>query len=89
MEKEDLIQTVYEHNKHLKESIEQIKKDIAYQNDVLKINEKHNKNTYETKNEIEKLETRLEMLENINEDFEDIMNENDVNIEDINKECEE
>lgn len=89
MEKEDLIQTVYEHNKHLKESIEQIKKDIAYQNDVLKINEKHNKNTYETKNKIEKLETRLEMLENINEDFEDIMNENDVNIEDINKECEE
>lgn len=89
MEKEDLIQTVYEHNKHLKESIEQIKKDIAYQNDVLKINEKHNKNTYETKNEIEKLETRLEMLENINEDFEDIMNKNDVNIEDINKECEE
>ena len=43
MEKEDLIRVIYNHNEYLIESIEQIKKDIAYQNDLLKINEKHSK----------------------------------------------
>lgn len=89
MDRDDLIQTIYNHNKHLKESIEQIKKDIAYQNDLLKINEKHSKSTYETKNAIEKLETRLETLENIKDDFEDNMDENDIDIEEITKQYDE
>lgn len=87
MEKEDLIRVIYNHNEYLIESIEQIKKDIAYQNDLLKINEKHSKSTFETKSEIEKLETKLETLENIKEGFEDELNDNDVDMEEITKHC--
>lgn len=88
LEKEDLIQVIYNHNKNLKESIGQLEKDIAYQNDILKINEKHNKDTYKTKNEIEKLKIMLEILENIQDDFKENMEENDISIEEIIKECE-
>ncbi len=87
MEKDDLIQVIYNHNEYLIESIEQVKKDIAYQNDLLKINEKHNKSTIETENEIEKLETKLETLEIIKEGFDDELNDNDVDMEEITKHC--
>lgn len=88
MEKDDLIQVIYNHNEYLIESIEQVKKDIAYQNDLLKINEKHSKSTIETENEIEKLETKLETLEIIKEGFDDELNDNDVDMEEITKHCE-
>lgn len=87
MEKDDLIQVIYNHNEYLIESIEQVKKDIAYQNDLLKINEKHNKSTIETENEIEKLETKLETLEIIKEGFDDELNDNYVDMEEITKHC--
>lgn len=87
MEKDDLIQVIYNHNEYLIESIEQVKKDIAYQNDLLKINEKHSKSTIETKNEIEKLETKLETLEIIKEGFDDELSDNDVDMEEITKHC--
>jgi hypothetical protein len=87
VEKDDLIQVIYNHNEYLIESIEQVKKDIAYQNDLLKINEKHNKSTIETENEIEKLETKLETLEIIKEGFDDELNDNDVDMEEITKHC--
>lgn len=87
MEKDDLIQVIYNHNEYLIESIEQVKKDIAYQNDLLKINEKHSKSTIETENEIEKLETKLETLEIIKEGFDDELNDNDVDMEEITKHC--
>lgn len=83
MEKEDLIQVIYNHDESLKRSIEQIKKDIEYQQDLLKLNEKHNKNTSCVQNKLDELRIILTTLENIQDDFNENMNENDVDIKEI------
>ena len=44
MEKEDLIQVIYNHNEFLKTSVQQVKQDIEYKQDILKVNEKHGRN---------------------------------------------
>ena len=74
MEKEDLIQVIYNHDESLKRSIEQVKKDIEYQQDLLKLNEKHNKNTGGVQSKLdelrelrEKLNISVSGLENIKE----------------------
>ena len=88
MEKEDLIKVIYEHDKILKRSIEQVKKDIEYQQDLLKLNEKHNKNITNVKDKIEELRIILGTLENVQNDFNETIDENDVDFEEIKNYCE-
>lgn len=88
MEKEDLIKVIYEHDESLKRSIEQIKKDMEYQQDLLKLNEKHNKNTTNVEDKIEELRIILGTLENTQDDFNETMDENDVDIKEIKDYCE-
>ena len=88
MEKEDLIQVIYNHDESLKRSIEQVKKDIEYQQDLLKSNEKHNKNTSNVQSKIDELRIILTTLENTQDDFNEEMNENDVDIKEIKEYCE-
>ena len=83
MGKEDLIQVIYNHDESLKRSIEQIKKDIEYQQDLLKLNEKHNKNTNGVQSKLDELRIILTTLENVQDDFNENMNENDVDIKEI------
>lgn len=89
MEKEDLIQVIYNHNEFLKTSVKQIKQDIEYKEDILKVNEKHNRNSYEVENEITKLKTRLDVVEDILNTFNDDMENEDVDIEEITEQCED
>lgn len=88
MEKEDLIKVIYEYDKSLKRSIEQIKEDIEYQQDLLELNKKHDRNTTDIKSEIEKLKIILETLENVQDDFDEKMDENDVDFKEIKDYCE-
>lgn len=88
MEKEDLIQAIYNHDESLKRSIGQVKKDIEYQQDLLKLNEKHNKNTSNVQSKIDELRIILTTLENTQDDFNEEMNENDVDIKEIKEYCE-
>lgn len=88
MEKEDLINVIYEYDKSLKRSIEQIKEDIEYQQDLLELNKKHDRNTTDIKSEIEKLKIILETLENVQDDFDEKMDENDVDFKEIKDYCE-
>jgi len=88
MEKEDLIKVIYNHSKSLKSSIEQVKKDIEYQKDLLELKEKHNKSTTDVNEKINELKIILGTLEDIQSDFnEDIENE-DVDLEEIKNYCE-
>jgi hypothetical protein len=89
MEKEDLIQVIYNHNEFLKTSVKQIKQDIEYKEDILKVNEKHNRNSYEVENEITKLKIRLDVVEDILNTFNDDMENEDVDIEEITEQCED
>lgn len=88
MEKEDLIKVIYEYDKILKRSIEQVKKDMEYQQDLLKLNEKHNKNITNVKDKIEELRIILGTLENVQNDFNETIDENDVDFEEIKNYCE-
>lgn len=88
MEKEDLIKVIYEYDESLKRSIEQVKKDMEYQQDLLKLNEKHNRNTTNVKDKIEELRIILGTLENVQEDFNEKIDENDVDFEEIKNYCE-
>lgn len=88
MEKEDLIKVIYEYDESLKRSIEQVKKDIEYQQDLLKLNEKHNKNTNDVKSKIDELRIILTTLENTQDDFNETMDENDVDLDEIKEYCE-
>lgn len=88
MEKEDLIKVIYEYDESLKRSIEQVKKDMEYQQDLLKLNEKHNRNTTNVKDKIEELRIILGTLENTQDDFNETMDENDVDIKEIKDYCE-
>lgn len=83
MEKEDLIKVIYKHDESLKRSIEQVKKDMEYQQDLLKLNEKHNKNTTNVKDKIEELRIILGTLEDVQNDFNETIDENDVDFEEI------
>ncbi len=88
MEKEDLIKVIYEYDESLKRSIEQVKKDMEYQQDLLKLNEKHNRNTTNVKGKIEELRIILGTLENVQDDFNEKIDENDVDFEEIKNYCE-
>lgn len=88
MEKEDLIQVIYNHDESLKRSIEQVKKDIEYQQDLLKLNEKHNKNTGGVQSKLDELRIILTTLENTQDDLNENMSENDVDIKEIKEYCE-
>lgn len=88
MEKEDLIKVIYEYDESLKRSIEQVKKDMEYQQDLLKLNEKHNRNTTNVKDKIEELRIILGTLENAQDDFNEKIDENDVDFEEIKNYCE-
>lgn len=88
MEKEDLIQVIYNHDEYLKRNIEQVKKDIEYQQDLLKLNEKYNKNTSGVQSKLDELRIILTALENTQDDFNEDMNENDVDIKEIKEYCE-
>ncbi len=88
MEKEDLIKVIYEYDESLKRSIEQVKKDMEYQQDLLKLNEKHNRNTTNVKDKIEELKIILGTLENAQDDFNEKIDENDVDFEEIKNYCE-
>lgn len=88
MEKEDLIKVIYEYDESLKRSIEQVKKDMEYQQDLLKLNEKHNRNTTNVEDKIEELRIILGTLENAQDDFNEKIDENDVDFEEIKKYCE-
>lgn len=88
MEKEDLIKVIYEYDESLKRSIEQVKKDMEYQQDLLKLNEKHNRNTTNVKDKIEELKIILGTLENTQDDFNEKIDENDVDFEEIKNYCE-
>lgn len=88
MEKEDLIKVIYEYDESLKRSIEQVKKDMEYQQDLLKLNEKHNRNTTNVKDKIEELRIILRTLEDIQNDFNDNIEDNDVDFEEIKDYCE-
>lgn len=89
MEKENLIQFIYDYNKEIKQNIEITKKDIEYKKDVLEINKKHNKNTSEVLNEITELKTILQTLEQTQEIFNTNLEEQEIDIEEIEKYCED
>lgn len=88
MEKEDLIKVIYEHDESLKRSIDQVKKDIEYQKDLFELNKKHNKNTNDVESKIDELRIILTTLENTQDDFNETMDENDVDIKEIKEYCE-
>ena len=89
MEKEDLIRVILNHNESLKNSIEQIKKDIDYQKDLLELNKKHNKNTTNIEDKMNELRTILTTLENTQDDFNENMDDYDVDIDEMKKYLEE
>ena len=68
MEKEDLIQVIYNHNEFLKISVKQVKQDIEYKQDILKV--------------------RLDVVEDILDTFNNDMENEDVDIEEITQQCE-
>lgn len=61
---------------------------MEYQQDLLKLNEKHNKNTTNVKDKIEELRIILTTLENVQDDFNEKIDENDVDFEEIKNYCE-
>lgn len=61
---------------------------MEYQQDLLKLNEKHNRNTTNVKDKIEELRIILGTLENTQDDFNETMDENDVDIKEIKDYCE-
>jgi hypothetical protein len=89
MEKEDLINGIYDFNKDLKECIQQTNSDIAFNKDILSVNIKHGKNTTDIKKEIFELQIMLRTLEQIKSMLVDDLSENDVEIKDIIEYCEE
>lgn len=88
MDKDDLERIIYEHYNYLKQIIEQYKKDLEYRKDILKVEQKHNHSTYDTEKNIEWLQAKNEIATIIQEEFEDIIRNNGIEIEDIIKECE-
>ena len=86
MDKEDLMNVVYDHNKYLLDMLEEITKEISYNKDLLLLNEKHKRNNYDTKNEIEKLNLKQAIVQEIIDDFTETIENNDVDIKEIEKE---
>lgn len=89
MEKEDLIQGIYEFHKDLKGCIEQTKKDIEFKKDILAVNIKHGKDKVEIEKKIDELQIMLRTLEQVGNMLIDDMHENDAEIEDIIEYCED
>lgn len=88
MDKEDLMNVVYDHNKYLVGMLKEITEEISYNKDLLLLNEKHKRNNYDTKSEIEKLNLKQAIVQEIIDDFTETMENNDVDIKEIEKEIE-
>lgn len=89
MEKEDLGKSILGIDEFLADGLEQINKDISYNTDLMQIAKKHNKIVEMNKKEqlLEELNIRKDTIENIINNFNDVLDENDVDIEEVKKYC--
>ena len=85
MDKEDLMRTVVRFEEEVKERLESVRKDIAFNSDLVLLKEKHKKFAGETSKEISELKIRQSTLEDILDSFKDIMEDEDIDIEAIRK----
>lgn len=89
MEKEDLINGIYDFNKDLKECIQQTNNDIAFNKDILSVNIKHRRDKEGIERKIDELEIILRTLQQIENVLTDDLSENNTEIEDIIEYCED
>lgn len=89
MEKEDLINGIYDFNKDLKECIQQTKSDIDFNKDILSVNIKHRRDKEGIERKIDELEIILRTLQQIENVLTDDLSENNIEIEDIIEYCED
>lgn len=89
MEKEDLGKSILGIDEFLADGLEQINKDISYNTDLMQIAKKHNKIVEMNKKEqlLKELNIRKDTIENIINNFNDVLDENDVDIEEVKKYC--
>lgn len=85
MEKRYLAGAIIDHIKELDNNIDELKREIAYMEDLLKVLENHNKSTLDCRNNIEDLKTELETIEDVKSSFVDILDSYDLKIDDIDK----
>jgi len=83
MEKEDLARIIKEQLEYLDQRIKETDNDILYKQELLNLNKKFNKFTYECEEEIKKLAIQKGILQNVKESFLETMNEYDVDFDDI------
>lgn len=83
MEKEDLAGIIKEQLEYLDQRIKETDNDILYKQELLNLNKKFNKFTYECEEEIKKLAIQKGMLQNVKESFLETMNDYDVSFKDI------
>lgn len=88
MDKEDLMNVIYKHNKELTEMLDDVTKDITYNKDLIILNEKHKRSNYDVTQKIEELKIKEETIKEIIDNFVEIMKCEDVDIKEIEKEIE-
>ena len=83
MDKEDLMRTVVRFEEEVSGRLEDVRKDIAFNSDLVSLKEKHKRFVGETSKEISELKIRQSTLEDILDSFKDIMKDEDIDIEAI------
>lgn len=88
MEKSDLATVIIKHIDDLENKIQNLNLDLEYNKELKELNKKHNVNTMEQERKITEIETMINTLETVKEDFEEEIDYQDLDVEEI-KECAE
>lgn len=85
MEKEKLAKIIIEYYKNLQSTLEWIKNDIIYNNDLMELNKKHGKCNYDLLNKVDELKAKEDIVNELINDFDEILSDERVDIEGIKK----
>lgn len=90
MEKEDLSNVILKLDQYFIEEIDKLDEEIVYTEDLLQVVKKHNKTLEIAKAEqdIHTLKTKKSTIENVIDSFNEILEYEDINIDDLKKYCE-
>lgn len=83
MSVENLMRVIGRHKADLDDILKSTKKDIDYNTDLIMLNEKHNKFSSKVSEETKELKIRQSMLEEIISDFNEIIEDEEVDMETI------
>lgn len=83
MEKEDLIQSFKDIFRNLEDSIENLERNILYEEELIKLNKKYFKTTMQEENDLHALKVKKENTESILADIIEILDANDIEINEI------